>query len=243
MSCGRALEPTRSHAQALTESERRYTLKFAICAGLAWVFLILFSYVLDLDVYLRLLLTLVCGTAAFVAIFGDIRDLMPGRLEKKMGLRKLKHHPVRIIGVIMAVAIVVLVFYELAASYIDVTGVVDHKVIAGIADNAQHTIVIMYAGDIEVYDHNLRQLFLGMDGNAVISASLEQELLNSGYTKILYLANIVVTSEDPVNNLDPGDALTYYVDKRSDFNALTFGASVVFEVRKGEPLHIVRVRD
>ena len=67
-------------------------------------------------------------------------------------------------------------------------------------------------------------------------------MLNHGYSEIGYQANIRVTSNDPVNHLQPGDTLGYLV-KRGDFNVLPIGASVEFEVRKGDALHIADVHD
>lgn len=148
-----------------------------------------------------------------------------------------------IYGIAIAISIavlLVLVVYLLAVSTVTVAGVVDHKVITGIKNQTQYSLVMITPWEVVVKDASLTDLFQGKGLNLTVDAALEQEMLNNGYSEIGYQASIRVTSSDPVNHLQPGDTLSYLV-KRGDFNVLPIGASVEFEVRKGDALHIADV--
>ena len=150
-----------------------------------------------------------------------------------------------IYGIVIAISIailLVLVVYLLAFSTVTVDGVVDHRVITGIANQTQYTLVMITPWEVQILDPSLNNLFQGKGLNLTVDEALEQQLLNHGYSEIGYQTSIRVSSKDPVNHLEPGDTMGYLV-KRSDFNVLRMGASVEFEVQKGKTLWIADVHD
>ena len=140
------------------------------------------------------------------------------------------------------VILLVLMVYLLAFSTVRVSGVVDHKILTGVRNDTQYDLVLMAPGFISIKDHTLDDLFQGQDSNVTINATLEQAILNHGYSKINHLVAITVTSRDSVNHIDPGNGLSYFV-KRGDFNSLKIGNSVIFEVEKGKTATIARLVD
>lgn len=66
------------------------------------------------------------------------------------------------------------------------------------------------------------------DRDASINKSLEDEM-KTKYSTIYYLVSIRVDSKDPVNHLEEGDTLAYFVS-RDDFNRVKIEDKVEYEV-------------
>ncbi|MEM2891254.1 MAG: hypothetical protein QXJ32_01925 [Thermoplasmata archaeon] len=145
-----------------------------------------------------------------------------------------------VVAAVSVAVVLVLAAYLLAFSTVEVSGVVDHKMITGIRNGVQYPLVIMVpGGGIEVYDSVLYDLFEGQDVNMTINSTLERAILN-WYPQIKYLVSIRLTSRDSVNNLNPGDTLAYFVN-REGFNDLRFWDNVEFAVQKGKVATIAQV--
>jgi hypothetical protein len=145
----------------------------------------------------------------------------------------------------VAIAVLVVCLFALLAfiaafSTVTVAGTVDHKTIVGVNDQTQDVLVVMGPWGITVNDPCLSALFADVDQNAVINESLEWEMICCGYSEIRYVASIRVSSQDPVNNVEPGGTLAYYV-KRHDFNSLMIGQEFTFEVAKSEHATVTKV--
>lgn len=136
-----------------------------------------------------------------------------------------------IAAVVGVVAILALAAYVFLFSPVTVSGRVDHKTIVGIKDNTAYTLMVIVPGGFQFDDPSLEDLFLDKDANVTIDESLEWEILSCGYSEIRYLASMRLATKDPVNDIEPGETLAYFV-KRDDFNELKFVLGYSFEVEK-----------
>ena len=75
-------------------------------------------------------------------------------------------------------------------------------------------------------DKSYEEFFSKKDNNTFISKSLEDEM-KSEYSDIKYLVSIRLDSRDPINGIDKGEALAYFVSKE-DFNKMKIGDKVKY---------------
>lgn len=123
-----------------------------------------------------------------------------------------------------------------------VEGVVDHKAVMGVKGDTSYTILLNRPTDngswIIVKDKDYEKFFKG-EKNAFISKSIEDEMRKK-YFDIKYLVSIRLDSKDPINGIDKGEALTYFVS-REIFNKMKIGDRVKFEVSRSEKCMIKRL--
>lgn len=132
---------------------------------------------------------------------------------------------------ISVIILLIMVTYVIAFSTVTVEGIIEQKTIIGTKDNIDYTLAIFTTVSMDIRDAALESLFKNHDANYSMTPSMEQNMLDLGYSEITYFAVIRVTSEDSVNHVEPGETLIYSV-KRTDFNTLRIGESMSFEVAK-----------
>jgi len=146
---------------------------------------------------------------------------------------KRLHFSILILVVVIACSLV----YKSASSPIIVEGTVDHKVITGLKGDTSYTILVNRMIDnrswILLKDKSYGEFFPKKDNNTFISKSLEDKM-KSEYSDIKYLVSIRLDSRDPINGIDKGEALAYFVSKE-DFNKKKIGDKVKYIMIN--PLH------
>ena len=150
--------------------------------------------------------------------------------------------PLGILIVIVVATLTVAVVYVTSFSTILVNGVVDHKAVLGINDQASRTLLLIVPDGVVIKDPALLDLFQGQGPNLTINETLDQKMHNLGYSQIFYLGSIRVSTNDPVNGIGQGETLQYYMD-RDDFNRLTINDSVSYEVDRFQGATITKVHD
>ncbi len=140
------------------------------------------------------------------------------------------HFSILILVVVIACSLV----YKSASSPIIVEGTVDHKVITGLKGDTSYIILVNRMIDnrswILLKDKSYEEFFSKKDNNTFISKSLEDKM-KSEYSDIKYLVSIRLDSRDPINGIDKGEALAYFVSKE-DFNKMKIGDKVKYEVSR-----------
>jgi hypothetical protein len=148
--------------------------------------------------------------------------------------------PLGILIVIAVATLIVAVVYLTSFSAVLVSGVVDHKAVVGINDQASRTLLVITSGGVVIKDPALVDLFQGQGPNLVINETLDQKMHNRGYSEIFYLGSIRVSTNDPVNGIGQGETLQYYMN-RDDFNRLTINGSVSYEVDRFQGATITKL--
>jgi len=128
---------------------------------------------------------------------------------------------------LVAVGIAVAGYYWFFTPVI-VEGVVDHKAVTGTKDTTIYSVLLNTDSGIVIKDKDYEGWFSDEEMNAFVNNSLEDEM-RAEYSEIYYLVSMRVTSEDPINNLEEGETLAYFVS-RDAFNKLGIGDNVRFEV-------------
>lgn len=120
------------------------------------------------------------------------------------------------------------------------SGVVDHKVVVGMNDQASRTLLFIIPDGVVIKDPALLDLFQGQGSNLTINETIDQKMHNLGYSQIFYLGSIRVSTNDPVNGIGQGETLQYYMN-RDDFNRLIINRSVSYEVDRFQGATITKV--
>jgi hypothetical protein len=155
-------------------------------------------------------------------------------------LKLLKSRKVMLVLAIVIVAMLALAYYQYIATE-QVDGKVDHKGIMGVLDDTSYTLVMYTPYGLSV-DSHIRDL---IPKNATdLTIPQEQVLINElrdrGYS-LHFVLNVEVSSHDPVNGLNPGDTLGYFVEQ-DVFTRLNLGDIMTFEVPHNEKGVIRSVR-
>jgi len=141
-----------------------------------------------------------------------------------------------IIGLIFALVIcsVVLAYYY---QPVIIEGVVDHKTIVGIRDDAGMTIIRITPHGVIVKDKELKSHLINLK-----KFTLDEviEFLQLKYDAIYCTVSIRVITSDPLNNLAPGETLAYIIDVKY-FDMLKIGSKVKFTITRLNPLKINEV--
>jgi len=137
--------------------------------------------------------------------------------------------------------LIVAVYFELFSTVL-VDGVVDHKEIVGISDQTSRTLLVITPWGVSIEDPSLITLFQSQGLNLTVNETLDRQMQSLGYSQILYLGGIRVSSNDPVNGLSQGETLSYFVT-RDDFNKLIINGSVSYEVDRFQKATIREVHD
>ena len=142
---------------------------------------------------------------------------------------------------VLLLIIVCLLAYKFMSPII-VEGVVDHKAVTGVKGDISYTILLNRPADsglwILVKDKDYEDLFKG-EKDAFISKSAENEMKKE-YSVIKYIVSIRLYSKDPINSINDGETLAYFVS-RDEFNKMEIGDKVKFEVSKSEKCTIKRL--
>ena len=155
---------------------------------------------------------------------------MKGKLNKRL---------LSIVAVLLVAVVIGAATYYYVFSPVVVEGIVDHKGVTGVKDGTLYTILLNADWGIRVEDEDYEKFFSDEDRNAFIDKSLE-DTMKTEYSEINYLVSIRVSSEDPVNNLEEGETLAYFVS-RDDFNMLRIGDEVKYEVERFQTATIKRL--
>jgi hypothetical protein len=150
--------------------------------------------------------------------------------------------PLGILIVIVVATLTVAVVYLTSFSTILVNGVVDHKAVLGMNDQASRTLLLIIPDGVVIKDPALLDLFQGQGPNLTINETLDRKMHNLGYSQIFYLGSIRVSTNDPVNGIGEGETLQYFMN-RDDFNRLTINDSVSYEVDRFQGATITKVHD
>ena len=137
-----------------------------------------------------------------------------------------------LVVVIIVVAMLALTYYQYVATE-QVNGRVDHKSITGTLDDTEYTLVMFTPYGLNV-DPRVRDLISEnvTDLTVAQEQNLVKELRDMGYS-LHFVLNVEVSSHDPVNGLNAGDALGYFVDQ-NDFIHLNLGDRITYEVPHNE---------
>lgn len=133
-----------------------------------------------------------------------------------------------IAATILVVVVVSVAVYYWFFSPVIVEGVVDHKAVTGTKDGTVYSILLNTDSGIVVKDGNYEDWFSDVEKNAFVNSSLEGRM-RTEYSEIYYLVSIRVSTGDPVNSLEEGGTLAYFVS-RDNFNRVKVGDGVRFEV-------------
>ena len=150
--------------------------------------------------------------------------------------------PLGILAVIAVATLTVAVVYLTSFSAILVNGVVDHKAVLGMNDQASRTLLLIIPDCVVIKDPALLDLFQGQGSNLTINETLDRKMHNLGYSQIFYLGSIRVSTNDPINGIGQGETLQYFMN-RDDFNRLTINDSVSYEVDRFQGATISKVHD
>lgn len=156
--------------------------------------------------------------------------------------RRSWKRPFGILIVIAVATLIVAVVYFTSFSAVLVDGVVDHKAVVGINDQVSRTLLVITPDGLIVKDPSLVDLFQGQGPNLTINETLDRKMHNQGYSQILYLGSIRVSTNDPMNGIGQGETLQYFMN-RDDFNRLTINGSVSYEVDRFQGATITKVHD
>jgi hypothetical protein len=133
-----------------------------------------------------------------------------------------------VVAVFLVVAAVGVAGYYWFFSPVIIEGVVDHKAVTGTKDATTYSVLLNADWGIVVEDEDYGGWFSDGEMNAIVNVSLEDELRRE-YSEVFYFVSVRVSSEDPINNLEEGETLAYFVS-RDGFNKLSIGDNVRFEV-------------
>jgi len=150
--------------------------------------------------------------------------------------------PLGILIVIVVATLTVAVVYFTSFSAVLVSGVVDHKAVLGMNDQASRTLLLIFPDGVVIKDPALLDLFQGQGPNLTINETLDRRMHNLGYSQIFYLGSIRVSTNDPINGIGQGETLQYYMN-RDDFNRLTINGSVSYEVDRFQGATITKLHD
>jgi len=159
--------------------------------------------------------------------------VIPSEAERKLNKRLLS------IVAVLLVAVVIGAAYYYVFSPVIVEGIVDHKAVTGIKVDTSYDVLLNAPWGIIIKDKDYARFFSEKDRNAFINKSLEDEM-KTEYSEINYLVSIRVSSKDPVNGLEKGATLAYFVS-RDDFNKLRIGDKVKYEVARFQAATIKRL--
>ena len=140
----------------------------------------------------------------------------------------LKRSFFAIAAFLLVVVVVSVAVYYWFFSPVIVEGVVDHKAVTGTKDGTIYSILLNTDSGIVVKDEDYEDWFSEVDKNAFVDSSLEGRM-RTGYSEVYYLVSIRVSTGDPVNSLEEGETLAYFVS-RDGFNRVKIGDGVRFEV-------------
>jgi len=161
----------------------------------------------------------------------DLNKGVGTRSEVKGYLADISNRSVFAIAAIILVVVVVSVaVYYWFFSPVIVEGAVDHKAVTGTKDTTTYSILLNTDSGILVKDEDYQDWFSEVDRNAFVNSSLEDRM-KTEYFEIYYLVSIRVSTGDPVNSLEEGETLAYFVS-RDDFNRAKIGDGVRFEVER-----------
>ena len=133
-------------------------------------------------------------------------------------------------AIILVVVVVSVAVYYWFFSPVIVEGAVDHKAVTGTKDTTIYSILLNTDSGIVVKDEDFEDWFSEVDENAFVNSSLEGRM-RTEYSEAYYLVSIRVSTGDPVNSLEEGETLAYFVS-RDDFNRVKIGDGVRFEVER-----------
>lgn len=149
----------------------------------------------------------------------------------------------RSLGILIAIAVATLtvaVVYLTSFSTVLVSGIVDHKVVVGMNDQASRTLLLISPGGVIIKDPTLLDLFQDQGPSLTINETIDQKMHNLGYSQIFFLGSIRVSTNDPVNGVGQGETLQYYMN-RDNFNRLIINRSVSYEVDRFQGATITKV--
>ncbi|WP_094227057.1 hypothetical protein [Methanolobus psychrotolerans] len=116
---------------------------------------------------------------------------------------------------------------------VEVEGVVEHKVINGYYGNTCESIFNRPYPDgpwILAESSDVEKLFSQEDRNLYINNSLK-ELLERKYSRVDYYVGIRLISDDPANDAQEGDTVTYFVSME-DFNKIKIGDTIECKISR-----------
>jgi len=117
-----------------------------------------------------------------------------------------------------------------------VKGVVDHKTLVGVKNGNAKTLLMITPYGIIINDESVKSYVSGGD-------ILYEELIRNisrYYDEVYCTISIRVSTNDPLNNLGPGETLAYIADAKY-FSLLDIGSKVEFVITRLDPLKISRV--
>ena len=153
--------------------------------------------------------------------------------------RKLNKSLLSVMAVILVAVVIGTSIYYYVFSPVIVEGIVDHKAVTGMKGDTVYTILLNTPWGIMIDDKEYEKFFSEKDRNAFINKSLEDKM-KTDYSEINYFVSIRVSSKDPVNSLEKGETLAYFVS-RDDFNKLTIDDKVKYEVARFQTATIRRL--
>jgi hypothetical protein len=147
-------------------------------------------------------------------------------------LNILKSRKTMVLLAIVIMSVLALTYYQFIATD-QVNGRVDHKSITGILDNTQYNLVMYTPYGLNV-DTHIKDLIPENATDLTIPQEelLVKELRDMGYS-LHFVLNVEASSRDPVNGLDPGDALGYMVGQ-DIFLRFDIGDTITYEVPHNE---------
>lgn len=133
-----------------------------------------------------------------------------------------------VVAVFLVAVVVGVPSYYWFFSPVIVEGVVDHKAITGTKDATTYSILLNTDLGILVEDEDYGEWFSSTAKDAFVNSSLEDRM-RTEYSEVYYFVSIRVSTGDPVNSLEEGETLAYFVS-RDDFNRAMIDDGVRFEV-------------
>jgi hypothetical protein len=150
-------------------------------------------------------------------------------------------------GTLKAIAItsctiaIAIILYLVVFSPVVVNGVVEAKSIMGVKGDTSFSIITIMPNRVYVDDPAFSQVVVNEGAGLTINSTLEQMMLDAGYSQIKYVITIALLSgEDTVHHISPGQALGYFTE-RIDFNALRIWDVAEFQVDRFDfgAIHLV----
>jgi len=117
-----------------------------------------------------------------------------------------------------------------------VEGVVDHKTLVGVKDDVVKTLLMVTPHGILIKDKSIKAY---VSGDSILYERLIENL-SKYYDRIYCTVSIRVSTEDPLNDLSPGETLAYIVDIKYS-SLLEVGSRVKFVITRLDPIKISRI--
>jgi len=133
--------------------------------------------------------------------------------------------------IIAGTIIAIVAVYLLVFNPVLINGTVVAKFVTGTKDGTSYSIItITPYGGATANDPAFSDVVMNEGMGLTVNSTLEQRMMNAGYTQIRYVISIHVTSgKDTINGIGPGEALGYFTG-RTEFNSLRIWDVANFQV-------------